>query len=73
MYSINVNIVFKLGDNLEIDYDKSIVKLNNDLCDDKTMIIDEVIKNIFINKDKIDNSYIGFYNTKTIFKVKGNG
>ena len=25
----------------------------------------------YINKERIDNEYIGFYNTKTIFKVKG--
>ena len=27
---------------------------------------------IFINKDKIDDCYLGFFNTKTIFKVKNN-
>ena len=48
-----INIVFKLGDNLEIDYDSSIVELGNNLYDDRTMVINEVVKNIFINRDKI--------------------
>ena len=44
-----INIVFKLGDNLEIDYDNSIVKLANTLYEDKSMFIDEAVKRIYIN------------------------
>ena len=51
-----INIVFKLGDKLEIDYDNSIVKLNGDLIEDKNMIIDEFVKNIYVNKDMMYSS-----------------
>ena len=44
-----INIVFKLGDNLVIDYDNSIVKLDNILYEDKFMFIDDVVKKIYIN------------------------
>ena len=61
-YEDYINIVFKLGNNLEIDYDNSMVKLVGTLYDDKSMFIDDCIKRIYINKknvlfiDEISNS-----------------
>lgn len=52
-----VNVVFRLGDKLEIDYDKSILKLDNILYDDKSLIIDEIVKKIYVNNDGICSSY----------------
>lgn len=38
---------------------------------DLSNIEDTSIIDKFINKDKIDNTYVGFFNTKTIYKLKG--
>ena len=67
IYSVKpVNLINYLDELDKIDY---IIMNGNMINEDEyEMMIDK-----FINKDKIDNSYIGFYNTKTIFKVKGNG
>ena len=46
-----INIIFKLGDKLEIDYDNSIVKLSGEIIRDKNMIIDQFVKNIYVNKN----------------------
>lgn len=51
-----VNIIFKLGDKLEIDYDNSIVILGGEIIRDKSMIIDQFVKMIYINKGKICSS-----------------
>lgn len=50
-YEDYVNIVFKLGDKIEIDYEKSKIKLEFVECDDKFLVIDEFVKNIYINRD----------------------
>lgn len=59
-----INIIFKLGDKLEIDYDNSIVKLSGDLIEDKNMIIDDFVKKIYINKDRIYSSNNIYNNVK---------
>lgn len=62
-YPINlINYLDYLND---IDY---LVMHSNLISDDEfEMMVDK-----FINKDKIDDCYLGFFNTKTIFKVKNN-
>lgn len=52
-----VNVVFKLGDKLEIDYDNSKVKISFVEFDNKDMIIDELIKNIYVNRDEVASTY----------------
>ena len=52
-YEDYVNVVFRLGDKLEIDYDRSVLKLGNVSYEDKSMVIDEFVKNIYVNKDGI--------------------
>ena len=61
-----VNLINYLDELDEIDY----IIMNGNMIDDNEY---ELMIDKFINKDKIDDSYLGFYNTKTIFKVKGNG
>lgn len=66
IYSENIVNIINYLDYLEkIDY----LILNGNSIDSN-----EFIKMIdkYINKDKIDNCYEGFFNTKTIFKVKNN-
>jgi len=48
-YEDYINLVFILGDNLELDYDNSIVKLGGTLYEDKSMFIDVAVKGIYIN------------------------
>lgn len=48
-----INIIFKLGDKLEIDFDNSIVKLSGEIIRDKSMIIDQFVKNIYVNKNVV--------------------
>ncbi len=59
-----INLINYLKDLDNIDY----LVLHSNLINDEEFnnMIDK-----FINKETIDNPYIGFYNTKTIFKVKG--
>ena len=61
--SKEVNLINYLDKINDIDY---IVmrsnKINNDVFN---LMVDK-----FINKDKMDNCYLGFFNTKTIYKVK---
>ena len=47
----------------EIDY----VVMHSNMIDDLefNMMVDK-----FINHDKMDDCYLGFFNTKTIYKVK---
>lgn len=52
-----INVVFRLGDSLEINYDESIVKLESELYDNRQEIIDELIHNLYINKDKLTEMY----------------
>ena len=60
-----VNLVNHLDYLDKIDY----LVLNSNLIDDNefNMVID-----CFINRKKMDNCYLGFFETKTIFKVKNN-
>ena len=61
-----VNLINYLDELDKIDY---IVMNSNDISNDEfNLMIDK-----FINKEKLDDCYVGFYNTKTIFKVKNNG
>ena len=60
-----VNLINYLSDIEVIDY---IVMNSNGINDNEfNLMVDK-----FINKDSIDDCYIGFFNTKTIFKVKNN-
>ena len=61
-----INLINYLDELDKIDY----IIMNGNMIDDNEY---ELMIDKFINKDKIDDSYLGFYNTKTIFKVKGNG
>ena len=62
-YPINlINYLDYLND---IDY---LVMHSNLISDDEF----EKMVDRFINKDKMDDCYLGFFNTKTIFKVKNN-
>jgi len=58
-----INYLDKLSD---VDY---IVMNSNGINSDEF----NLMVNRFINKDKIDDCYLGFFDTKTIFKVKSNG
>lgn len=60
-----VNLINYLDELEIVDY---IVMNSNGITDDK--FNDMVDK--FINRDKLDNCYLGFFNTKTIFKIKNN-
>lgn len=60
-----INLINYLDYLDKIDY---LVLNSNGIDDDKfNNIIDK-----FLNKDSMDNCYLGFFNTKTIFKVKKN-
>lgn len=62
-YPINlINYIDYLND---IDY----LVMNSNLVDDNEF---EMMVDKFINKDKMDDCYLGFFNKKTIFKVKNN-
>ncbi|MBQ2872799.1 MAG: U32 family peptidase [Bacilli bacterium] len=54
-----------------LDYLDSIsyIVMNSNLIDDDefNLMVDK-----FINRDKIDSTYLGFFNVKTIYKVKNN-
>ena len=54
-----------------LDYLDSIsyIVMNSNLIDNDefNLMVDK-----FINKDKVDNAYLGFFNVKTIYKVKNN-
>ena len=60
-----VNLINYLDYLSDIDY----IVMNSNLIDN-----DEFIRMVdkFINRDKMDDCYLGFFNTKTIFKVKNN-
>ena len=63
-YPVNlINYMDYLND---IDY----LILNSNLIDDNEF---EIMVDKFINREKMDDCYLGFYNTNTIFKVKSNG
>lgn len=62
-----INVVFKFGDNLLIDYDNSIVKLGDYIVDNKKEVIDMLINNIYINRDKLSDMYCKSY-TKRLIK-----
>lgn len=50
-----INVLFKLGDKLEIDYDKSEVKLFTVDYDEenKKEVIDSLVNSLYINKEKV--------------------
>ncbi len=60
-----VNLINYLSYLEDIDY----VVMNSNMIDDEefNLVVDR-----FINKDSMDECYLGFFNTKTIFKVKNN-
>lgn len=60
-----VNLINYLDDLNKIDY----IVLNSNGIDDNEF---NLMVDSFIRKDKIDDCYLGFYNIKTIFKVKNN-
>lgn len=58
-----INLINYLDDIKEIDY---IVMNSNNIIDNEfNMVVDK-----FINHDKMDDCYSGFFNKKTIYKVK---
>lgn len=61
-----INLINYLDKIDNIDY----VVMNSNCIDSHefNLMVDK-----FINRDKMDDCYLGFFNTKTIFKVKGNG
>ena len=61
-----INIVFKFSDNLLIDYDNSIVKLYDYIENNKKEIIDMIVHNVYINRDKLSNMYCKEYTKKLI-------
>ena len=66
IYSVKpVNLINYLDELENIDY---LVMNSNGIDDDEfNKMVDS-----FINRDKIGDCYLGFYNTKTIFRVKSN-
>ena len=61
-----INLINYLDELDKIDY---IVMNSNGIDNNEfKLMVDK-----FINRDKIDECYLGFYNTKTIFRVKSNG
>ena len=66
IYSVKpVNLINYLDELEKIDY---LVMNSNGIDDDEfNKMVDS-----FINRDKIGDCYLGFYNTKTIFRVKSN-
>ena len=62
-YPVNlINYIDYLSD---VDY----LIMNSNLIDDSEF---EMMVDRFINNDKVDDCYLGFFNKKTIFKVKNN-
>ena len=59
-----INLLNKINELEDIDY----LVMNSNLVDEKefTGLLDKVI-----NKEQIDDGYVGFYDTKTIYRVKG--
>ena len=51
--------------NTIIDIDYLVLDSNKIEIKEFNNIVDK-----FINKEKMDNVYVGFFNTKTIYKVK---
>ena len=60
-----INLINYLDKLDEIDY--IVLNSNNVLDVEFNNVVDK-----FINRENIDNCYLGFFNTKTIFKVKNN-
>lgn len=60
-----INLINYLDYLNDIDY----IVMNSNMIDDSefNLMVDK-----FINKDKMDDCYLGFFNTKTIFRVKSN-
>jgi len=56
-YEDYINVIFKLGDSLEINYDDSKVILESKKINDKKEIIDKLIHNIYVNRDKLSDMY----------------
>lgn len=52
-----VNVIFKLGENLSIDYDASKVVFKNIEWNDKKAIIDGLIHKLYVNKSKLSDMY----------------
>ena len=61
-----INLINYLNYLNDIDY----IIMNSNLIDDEEFLL---MVDKFINKENIDECYLGFFNTKTIFKVKNNG
>lgn len=59
-----INLINRINEIKDIDY----LVLNSNLIDEE--YFDSIIDK-FINKGNMDNCYIGFFDTKTIYKVKG--
>ena len=59
-----INLINYLGELDKIDY--LVMQSNNIPEDEFNNMVDK-----FINKEQISNPYIGFFETKTIYKVKG--
>lgn len=51
------NIVLKIGDNLNIDYDSSDIFIHSIDIQNKREYIDEVINNLYINREKLPRMY----------------
>ena len=61
-----INLINYLDYLKDIDY----IVMNSNLIDDDEFLL---MIDKFINKECVDDCYLGFFNTKTIFKVKNNG
>lgn len=67
IYTSNViNLINEMGKISDIDY--IVLNSNNIIDDEFNNIVDK-----FINHEKMDDTYIGFFDTKTIYKVKNGG
>ena len=60
-----INLINYLDELDKIDY--VVMNSNSVLEEDFNLMVDK-----FINRDKMDDCYLGFFKTKTIFKVKNN-
>lgn len=60
-----INLINYLDYLSNIDY----IIMNSNLIDDDEFLL---MIDKFINKENVDDCYLGFFNTKTIFKVKNN-
>ena len=67
IYSDKVINLINYLDMLE-DIDYIIMNSNNILDEEFNLMVDK-----FINRDKMDDCYLGFFDKKTVFKVKSNG